>query len=106
MSHLLEQPLDRPLRCLRQVERHAITEGDEARQVGTAHVLAVGANVHQGGIGAEGSALQVDLIVAQGLANFVEIIDHGRGRILRKIERCSSSARQACAISGAKGVRR
>src|SRR5229473_385283 len=48
--------------------------------------IAVGARVHHYRIGAEGTALQIDLVVAQRLANLVEIVDRGRRRVLRKIE--------------------
>jgi len=83
---LLEEPVERPLRRLRMVERHRVVEGDEARQIGASHVLAVGADVHQRCVGAEGTAFQVDLVVAKRLANVVEVVDRGRRRVLREIE--------------------
>ena len=82
----LEKLIERELRRFGVVERHAVRERHEAAQIRGSHTVRMTTHVDQLSIGAEGAAAQVDLIVAQRAANFVDVFHEVRRAVLGQVE--------------------
>src|SRR5262249_37020271 len=82
---LSKKLFERPLHRLGMIERHTVGQGDHAGQVGAPHVVTMTTNVHLSRIGSEGSGEDVDVVVAHGLADLVNVLHKSRSGVLTQV---------------------